>query len=789
MKPASYPRWLVGAALFALAAALSVRWWLLSSSDNTTPLDLIPLASDSTRLWGSYRPSLYLGGMKTRTALPVMTGAMWHGVNANNGSTFARMRHVAEQHDRLGKYTWVAHDGRLFGRHEIVDRPNGVRLDSAFVKRRADHAHGGDWAMRIRVDALPEANSGDDALAVVFYVGAENPAGALRFVNRPRANEPLATGDAARISVVSPETGEFSMRVQATALGDQWPEDELPSDELRADVPAFARPDRPHWAAWQKKIDDMWTVQGDVEQQIVARFRAAQRDVNDLARRLQAKGKSLPPMPRFVPMLANRADPSSNIVAIQFVHKLPFVVEIALVSHSLHPTDAARDEAFASLQGEPLTTLLDNGETAFRARLVQSFPRLAAADARHRSFAEAAFANLLGGMGYWFGSNVIHEGQTGPADPKTGKPTTRYSVTTPPLPLYSAVPSRPFFPRGFLWDEGFHQLIISHFDEQIALDALAHWYNRMHPDGWIPREQILGREAESKVPHEFQAQHREHANPPTLLLAIDRLLQTPNEAKLAFLRDAWPRLERHYAWWASTQRGAVPASFRWRGRTYNHTLSSGFDDYPRQNPPNDGELHLDGLCWMIFFSRTMSRLATLLGESARSTHFAAEQAAYTTTLHTRHWNEATQLYADANTNGTFSPHVGYVSLFPLILGVIEPDSPRLGGIARALADPTQLWSEFGILSLSRADPLFGSGENYWKGAIWININYLLVSAIETRYSSLAALGTRLRKRLVENLLVNFERTGFIWEQYHPDTGEGQRSHPFTGWSALVTLLI
>lgn len=74
-------------------------------------------------------------------------------------------------------------------------------------------------------------------------------------------------------------------------------------------------------------------------------------------------------------------------------------------------------------------------------------------------------------------------------------------------------------------------------------------------------------------------------------------------------------------------------------------------------------------------------------------------------------------------------HAGYISLFPFLLGLLEPNSPHLGPILDLIRDPKRLWSAYGIRSLSAEHPLFGKGENYWRGPIWIQMNYLALSAL------------------------------------------------------------
>ena len=451
----------------------------------------------------------------------------------------------------------------------------------------------------------------------------------------------------------------------------------------------------------------------------------------------------------------------------------------------------------------------------------------------HIGFAKALLSNMIGGIGYFHGSSLVKSEYTGE------EPLEYWSA-----PLYTAVPSRSFFPRGFLWDEGFHNMLISRWDQRMSMEIIGHWLDLMNAEGWIPREQILGREARAKVPDQFVVQHNENANPPTFFLPLQRIVKNlinSNDARdREYLKNLYPRLQAWYNWYKTTQAGTLPYTYRWRGRDPAAkkqlnplTLTSGLDDYPRASHPTDKERHIDLRCWMVLASGVMADIGRSLNESYQEYAETHRILADNKLLDELHWSEKTGRYCDYGLHtdavklerpkakpvapgqrppppqdkervvkkdpeyGFVDTTFGYVNLFPFLLKIVQPDSLKLGKILSDLQDPNLLWTKYGLRSLAKNSPLYNKHNTehdppYWRGAIWINMNYLALGALHF-YSSApgpyqdTALGIykELRQNIISNVFQQYKATGFIWENYNDNTGEGKGSHPFTGWSALV----
>ena len=181
-----------------------------------------------------------------------------------------------------------------------------------------------------------------------------------------------------------------------------------------------------------------------------------------------------------------RSDPQNNpeLVVLQITVDLknlePVEFDVVHLPDSLKSTK--------SLIGDKFTTKF-NSQSASFAKQVQYKLRPAE---QYKDFVKSGLSNMLGGIGYFYGEYLVK-----------GDFNNQLIHKCEPAELFSASPSRPQFPRGFLWDEGFHLILINKWNSKLAKASLVSWLNRMMYSGWIPREQMLGYENMMNVPDEF----------------------------------------------------------------------------------------------------------------------------------------------------------------------------------------------------------------------------------------------------------------------------------------------
>ena len=721
------------------------------------------------RMWGTTRPWVYFG-VGTGITRDFFFDLMWFKQDSNS----PRLRHTCDDNDQLTTYMWTEHEGSRYATQLIRD--GNLNITTQFLKGPSDD--GSSWSVRVKGESYDTS----ETFSFIFLAFG-------------------GYGSGKRILHLNEDNKQFAVRGTQIYLHDY---------QIYNSPPVS-----------QGKVQIHYMTSGRI-------LPAAVKDtvMNGLKKR---RGEKIYTLPDVNFTMQHRLD-LLGLASIQFTAKTPFEVDIHSVPGQFEVTDPAPSMTWGPNQ---LTEQLDMQSNKFHEKFEQVFGLSKKGYSPEEIlFGQVALSSLIGGVGFYFGRGLVsaphHEGG---------------HIDYMPARLITGTPSRAKFARGFLWDEGFHLLLVTQWSPDLALDILGHWLDLMNKDGWIPREQVLGPEARDQVPQKFLVQHNDIANPPTFFLVLESVFKLEKKgvfdsAKLhTFLTMAYPRLCAWLDWYERTQKGSVSDTYYWRGRDPSmltelnpKTLSSGLDDSPRASHPTDTERHVDLLSWVALANKVMSQVATAVGEEEDAARFRQQTSKLTSLSHLskQHWDSENKRFSDygLHTSDVTFPdrvmgvqdvplkrkvgrkpklqlvdHFGYVNLFPLLLRQLPPDSEQLGHILSSLDDPKQLWTNFGLRSLSKQDSFYlkyntPTDAPYWRGAIWININYLAVQALH-HYSAVdgpnkdraALLYSKLRKNVISNVFRQFQETGYFWEQYDDVTGVGSGAHPFNGWSSLVLLMM
>lgn len=658
-------------------------------------------------------------------------------------------RYTCEQGGDIHGYGWDEYDTRTGGVQSIHDDGNKIDITTSFVKIPGG-AHGGSWAARITGKLHPDAPK-NRKTSLFYYISQE---GTGELTVEGKGSENGFDGDVT-LKGQSESLGEYSIVV--TKGKGKHPSTKHPvlKDRL-GDKTLVRSSDAAEELAWQAKSVLFMQLRESVEQ--------VQENIN----------QADPPPAWQVYRLLNKPG-SGNVHIVQKTFEGSFEFDVIFSSASIGNQLTSAD----------VTGQLKSASTSFGERFLRVFNLKAPFTAeKYQKFGKSMFSNLLGGVGYFHGHQVIdrsyaeeydEEGERFWEDTAQARARGEQKMEGP-YELFSAIPSRPFFPRGFLWDEGFHLIPIADWDIDLTLQIVKSWFSLMDDDGWIAREQILGSEARSKVPEEFQVQYPHYANPPTLFLIIEGFMERLRKSnashnaeseKLAhdlhtahldnpelgseWLQSVYPLLRRQYYWFRKTQRGEIKSydreaystkeAYRWKGRTETHILTSGLDDYPRAKPPHPGELHVDLMSWVGLMTKSLMNIADALGNDEDVAELKKNLNAIERNLNDLHWSEEEGCYCDATIDEfeehSLVCHKGYISLFPFLVGLMKRDDVKLGKILDLIADEDHLWSPYGIRSLSTQDPYYGTDENYWRSPIWMPINYLILQQLQVSSSILS----------------------------------------------------
>ncbi len=324
-------------------------------------------------------------------------------------------------------------------------------------------------------------------------------------------------------------------------------------------------------------------------------------------------------------------------------------------------------------------------------------------------------------------------------------------------------PSKIHYVGVWQWDQFFHALAFRHIDARLAEDQLRIVLDHQRGDGMLP-DAIHD---EGTVTHLTLPVEADVTKPPLASWAALKVFEVSQHHD--FLEEVYEPLVHWHDWWMNNNGDDEGLC------EYRHPFSSGLDDSPLWDlgmPVTSPDLNT----YMCVQQESLAQIADFIGRTDDAARF--REAAVQTAQHMIQslWDESRGMFM-AKHNGEFVPTVTPFSLMPLWTGQL-PDNIR-DRLLNHLVDPNLFWTTYPLATVAINDPKFDPMQ-MWRGPSWMNINYLVVEALNRIGKT--DLATELRRDTLETIMQQRD----IYEYYNPLTGERPpKAAPIFGWTSAV----
>ena len=304
--------------------------------------------------------------------------------------------------------------------------------------------------------------------------------------------------------------------------------------------------------------------------------------------------------------------------------------------------------------------------------------------------------------------------------------------------------------KCWLWDSVFHALGNYYIEPRLARESIISVFDAQQENGFIP--------------HMFWPGNASgHTQAPVLAWGIFKLYQRDGDSD--WILPLFEKLERYLNWNIKNRDNDRNGLFEWFIDLNDPNCrcgESGCDNSPRFDDvkPMDA---IDFSCFMANEFRSMSKLAGALGMVEKAEYYDKLYSETKEKINRLLYDPVDSRYYDRELeSGKLRKVSAVTSFLPLFAGICSKE--QASALVKDLQDPNTFATPFGVPSIAKNDPTYGT--DMWRGPVWINFNYLIISGLrEYGYGELAE---HLRERTLEQMEKWYRADGVIYEFYDCD---------------------